>query len=128
MNPMSHPGTDQATGLDAIAGADGTFAIVAMDQRNTLRRMLTAAERPTDADTIRAFKVDVTESLSPSASGVLLDPDFGVPAVSEAGALASGCGMLVAAEPPDRVMWEGEPRAGLKGGKTAAEVKAMGGD
>jgi tagatose-1,6-bisphosphate aldolase len=125
---MSDTRTDQATGLDAIAGADGTFAIVAMDQRNTLRRMLTAVERPTDADTMRAFKVDVAEALSPSASGILLDPDFGVPAVREAGALASGCGMLVAAEPPERNSWEGEPRAGLEGGKTAAEVKEMGGD
>jgi len=125
---MSHPGTDQATGLDAIAGEDGTFAIVAMDQRNTLRRMLTAVERPTDAETIRAFKVDVTQALSPAASGILLDPDFGVPAVEQAGALASDCGMLIAAEPPDRTTWEGEPRAGLAGGKTAAEVRAMGGD
>jgi tagatose-1,6-bisphosphate aldolase len=125
---MSDTRTDQATGLDAIAGPDGTFAIVAMDQRNTLRRMLTAVDRPTDAETIRAFKVDVTEALSPSASGILLDPDFGVPAVHEAGVLASDCGMLIAAEPPDRVSWEGEPRAGLEGGKTAAEVQALGGD
>lgn len=125
---MSDTTTGQATGLEAIAGSDGTLAIVAMDQRNTLRRMLTAVERPTDPDTIRAFKVDVTEALSPTASAVLLDPDFGVPAVQEAGALAGGCGMLVAAEPPDRISWEGEPRASLAGGTTAAEVRAMGGD
>lgn len=125
---MSDTRTDQATGLDAIAGPDGTFAIVAMDQRNTLRRMLTVVERPTDPETIRAFKVDVTEALSPAASGILLDPDFGVPAVHEAGALAGGCGMLIAAEPPERTSWEGEPRAGLEGGKTAAEVAELGGD
>ncbi len=125
---MSDTRTDLAAGLEAIAGPDGTFAIVAMDQRNTLRRMLTAVERPTDAETIRAFKVDVTEALSPGASGILLDPDFGVPAVHEAGALASGCGMLIAAEPPERTSWQGEPRAGLEGGKTAAEVRALGGD
>jgi len=52
-----------------------------MDQRNTLRRMLSAENRPTDPDTIRSFKVDVVEALSPAASGVLLDPEFGVPAV-----------------------------------------------
>src|SRR5579875_1243900 len=125
---MSDTRTDQATGLEAIAGPDGTLAIIAMDQRNTLRRMLTAAERPTDPDTIRAFKVDVAEALSPGASGILLDPDFGVPAVREAGVLAGGCGMLVAAEPPDRVIWKGEPRASLDGGTSAAEVRAMGGD
>jgi tagatose-1,6-bisphosphate aldolase len=120
--------TGQATGLDAIAGPDGTFAIVAMDQRNTLRRMLSAVERPTDAQTMRAFKVDVTETLSPAASGLLLDPDFGVAAVREAGAMAAGCGMLVAAEPPDRTSWQSEPRAGLEGGRSATEVREMGGD
>jgi tagatose 1,6-diphosphate aldolase/sulfofructosephosphate aldolase len=125
---MSDTSTDQISGLDAIAGPDGTLAIVAMDQRNTLRRMLTAVDRPTDPDTIRGFKVAVTEALSPAASGILLDPDFGVPAVRDAGALASGCGLLIAAEPPDRVTWEGEPRASLAGGRTAAEVRAMGGD
>lgn len=125
---MSDTTTDQATGLDAIAGSDGTLAIVAMDQRNTLRRMLAAVDRPTDPNTIRTFKVDVTEALSPVASGILLDPDFGVPAATQAGALADGCGLLVAAEPPDRISWQGEPRASLDGGRTAAEVRAMGGD
>lgn len=125
---MSDTRTDQATGLDAIARPDGTFAIVAMDQRNTLRRMLTAVERPTDSETIRSFKVDVTEALSPAASGLLLDPDFGVPAVQAAGAMAGSCGMLVAAEPPERTSWQGEPRAGLGGGRTATEVRELGGD
>jgi tagatose 1,6-diphosphate aldolase/sulfofructosephosphate aldolase len=125
---MSDTRTDQTTSLDAIARSDGTFAIVASDQRNTLRRMLTAVQRPTDPDTLRAFKVDVTQALSPAASGILLDPDFGVPAVREAGALHGGSGMLVAAEPPDRLIWEGEPRASLAGGTTAAEVRALGGD
>lgn len=37
------PGGDGAGGLDRIATPDGTFAIVAMDQRNTLRRMYVAA-------------------------------------------------------------------------------------
>ena len=100
-----------------------------MDQRNTLRRMLTAVERPTDPETIRAFKVDVTEASSPGASGILLDPDFGVPAVLRADALAGDCGMLIAAEPPDRVSWEGRP-AGRPGGREdrREEVQAMGGD
>lgn len=120
--------TQPATGLSAIALPDETFAIVAMDQRNTLRRMLTAVDKPTDPGTMRAFKVDVAGSLTPAASGILLDPDFGVPAVRQAGALAEGCGMLVAAEPAERNSWEGEPRAGLEGGLTADQVREMGGD
>ncbi len=124
----SSPTSLATSGLGRLSGPDGTFAIVAMDQRNTLRRMLTAVDRPTDTDTMKAFKVDVVEALSPAATGVLLDPEFGVPAVREAGVMAAGCATLVAAEPPERDTWEGEPRAGRDPQRTAAWVKEMGGD
>jgi tagatose-1,6-bisphosphate aldolase len=115
-------------GLASIARSDGTLAIVAMDQRNTLRRMLTAVDRPTDPAELRAFKVDVVRALSPGASAVLLDPEFGVPAVAEAGVLAESCAMLVAVEPAERDTWEGEPRARRDAERTAAWVSEMGGD
>jgi tagatose-1,6-bisphosphate aldolase len=114
--------------LAGISGPGGALAIVAMDQRNTLRRMLSAQERPTDPETIRSFKVDVVQALSPAASAVLLDPEFGVPAVQAAGAMAPGCAMLVAVEPAERETWQGEPRAGRDGSRTAAWVRATGGD
>ncbi|HTW99662.1 MAG TPA: hypothetical protein VMD59_12840 [Acidimicrobiales bacterium] len=114
-------------GLEAIARPDGTLSILAMDQRNTLRRMLEAASQPIDAETMRAFKVDVTAALSPAASGVLLDPDLGVPAVEAAGARAESCGLLVAAEPAERQSFEGEPRAGRQPGRDGAMVLAAGG-
>jgi tagatose-1,6-bisphosphate aldolase len=46
--------------LQDIAGPDGTFAVVAIDQRNTLKRMYAAAGRPdvTD-DELISFKADV---------------------------------------------------------------------
>jgi tagatose-1,6-bisphosphate aldolase len=122
------PTSASGAGLASIARADGTLAIVAMDQRNTLRRMLTDVGRPTDSDELRAFKVDVVRALSPSASAVLLDPEFGVPAVRDAGALADGCATLVAVEPAERDVWEGEPRASRDPDRTAAWVSGMGGD
>ena len=115
-------------GLARISGPDGTLAIVAIDQRNTLRRMLSAESRPTDPDTIRSFKVDVIDALSPAATAVLLDPEFGVPAVREAGAMASGCATLVAVEPAERATWQGEPRAGRDPERTAEWVREIGGD
>jgi len=118
---------DSRSGLSSISRPDGTLAIVAMDQRNTLRKMLTAVGRTTDDDEMRAFKVDVTEALSPGASAVLLDPEYGVPAVKAAGVMAPGCATLVAAEPPERDTWNGEPRAGLDPTRTAQWVKDMGG-
>ena len=117
-----------AQGLAPISGPDGTLAIVAMDQRNTLRRMLRAEGRPSDSETIRSFKVDVVEALSPAATAVLLDPSLGVPAVRDADAMAPGCAMLVAAEPEERDSWQGEPRAGRDPERKAAWVREMGGD
>lgn len=115
-------------GLGSIARPDGTLAIVAMDQRNTLRRMLEAVNRPTTTEEMRQFKADVTAGLSPLTSAVLLDPEFGVPAVKEANAMASGSAYLVAAEPPERETWNGEPRAGRDPLRSAQWVKDMGGD
>jgi tagatose 1,6-diphosphate aldolase/sulfofructosephosphate aldolase len=98
-----------------------------MDQRNTLRKMLVAVDRPTGPEDLRSFKLDVTTALSPAASAVLLDPEFGVPAVVQAGAMAPGCGMLVAAEAAERDTWNGEPRARRDPSRTAAWVTGMGG-
>ncbi len=101
----THPTAAARAGLAAVAGQDGTLAIVAMDQRNTLRRMLTAVGRRTDPGELRSFKTDVVEALSPAASAVLLDPEFGVPDVREAGVMAAGCATLVAVEPAERDTW-----------------------
>lgn len=119
--------TGSRTGLSAIADDDGVFAIIAMDQRNTLRRMFDAAGRPADLADLRAAKVDVARALTPLASGILLDPTFGVPAVIEAGALDPTCGLLVAAEPESRGTWNGEPRTHRDPEQNAAWVSDMGG-
>lgn len=122
------PGTTSSTGLSAIADAEGIFAIVAMDQRNTLRRMFAAAGRPAEQADLRSAKVDVARALTPLASGILLDATLGVPAVTEAAALAPSCGLLVAAEPEARGTWNGEPRTHRDPAQDAAWVQSMGGD
>jgi len=114
--------------LADIADNDGTFAIIAMDQRNTLRRMFDAVgEEPTDYAMGQA-KVDVASFLSPNATGLLLDPTFGVPAVRDAGALATTCGLLVAAEPSERGNFNGEPRAHRIESQGGQWVLEQGGD
>lgn len=123
---MSASTSPRAT-LAPIAGSDGTFAIVAMDQRNTLRRMLAAADRPQGPEDLRSFKADVAGGLMPAATGMLLDPDFGIPAVT--GSMAPGaCGLLVAAEPAERGDHRGEPRASRLPEQNARWVRDMGGD
>lgn len=86
-------------GLGALARPSGAFAMVALDQRESLRTMLRprfAGSVPDDA--LPSFKVDAARALSPHASAVLLDIDTGLRAVREAGALASGTSLIVAAD------------------------------
>ena len=114
--------------LGDIASTDGVFAIIAMDQRNTLRRMFQAVGIDPSEDDLRTAKADVARALTPAASGMLLDPTYGVPSVTEAHALAPGCGLLVAAEPSSRDSYNGEPRTRRDPELNANWVAAQGGD
>lgn len=114
--------------LADIASADGVFAIIAMDQRNTLRRMFNAVGIEAGEEDLRTVKADVVRALTPAASGMLLDPTYGVPAVTESRALAPGCGLLVAAEPSSRESYNGEPRTRRDPELNANWVSAQGGD
>jgi sulfofructosephosphate aldolase len=90
-----HPGA----GLDRLARPSGVFAMLALDQRESLRTMLEDA-RPgpaADADLV-AFKVAAARILTPHASAVLLDVPFGLQPVTAADAIAPGCGRIVAAD------------------------------
>jgi sulfofructosephosphate aldolase len=84
--------------LDAIARPSGTLAMVAMNQRESLRTMFDAAgaDRPDDAGMV-AFKVAVADALAPLASGFLIDRHFGFDRVRAAG-LPEGCGLILAAD------------------------------
>ncbi|HEX3197238.1 MAG TPA: hypothetical protein VHR39_06735 [Propionibacteriaceae bacterium] len=114
--------------LADIAFDNGVFAIIAMDQRNTLRRMFKDVDIDARDEDLRAAKVDVARALTPAASGILLDPTYGVPAVTESDALAPGCGLLVAAEPSIRDSYNGEPRTRRDPELNARWVAAQGGD
>jgi len=114
--------------LDDIATDGHVFSIIAMDQRNTLRRMFTAAGLDASDRDLRTAKADVARVLTPAASGLLSDPTFGVPAITEAKALAPGCGLLVAAEPAERRSYQGEPRTHRDPVLDAQWVLDQGGD
>ena len=85
--------------LGEIARPSGGFAMVAMDQRESLRAMF--AERIDGHISIAtrvAFKVAVARALSPHASALLLDVGEGLDPVLDAHALDSSCGLIVAAD------------------------------
>jgi sulfofructosephosphate aldolase len=59
--------------LDALARESGTFLMVAMDQRESLRTMLEEHGHDATGERMVAFKVAVARELSPYASGFLID-------------------------------------------------------
>jgi sulfofructosephosphate aldolase len=61
--------------LDALARPSGTFLMVAMDQRESLRTMLREHGRPDDDASVARFKAGVARELAPHASGFLIEPD-----------------------------------------------------
>jgi tagatose-1,6-bisphosphate aldolase len=122
-NTVSRP----LNGLSSIANSDGVFSIVAMDQRNTLKKMFTAVGVTATDDDMMQAKIAVASALSKAASGILLDPTWGVPAVNQNDILPASCGLLIAAENPDRGNFNGEPRPTKMPGQDAAWVKSLGG-
>jgi sulfofructosephosphate aldolase len=61
--------------LDAIARPSGTFAMVAMDQRESLRTMLREHGHDADDARVARFKEAVARELAPFASGFLIEAD-----------------------------------------------------
>jgi tagatose 1,6-diphosphate aldolase len=85
--------------MRALANERGVIAAAAMDQRGSLQKSLAAA-RGVDAKDIThemmsEFKVAVSKVLTPHASAILLDPEFGLDA---ARARAKNAGLLLAYE------------------------------
>lgn len=85
--------------LKALANSHGVIAAAAMDQRGSLQKSIAAAKGVSpDAVTqheMEEFKIIVSKVLTPHASAILLDPEFGLPA---AAARDKNCGLLLAYE------------------------------
>jgi tagatose 1,6-diphosphate aldolase len=85
--------------LKALANERGVIAAAAMDQRGSLQKSLASA-RGVDSKEITPammseFKVIVSKVLTPHASAILLDPEFGLDA---AAARSKNAGLLLAYE------------------------------
>jgi sulfofructosephosphate aldolase len=87
------------TSLSALARPSGGLAMVAMDQRESLRTMFeeyTPAPVP-DSD-LTKFKLAVATELGQYASGFLIDRDFGFDQVLAERLLPDTCGLILAAD------------------------------
>ncbi|MGE5112075.1 MAG: tagatose 1,6-diphosphate aldolase, partial [Acidobacteriaceae bacterium] len=79
-------------GLKAVSSRQGIIAALAMDQRGSLQRALGGTSGKPN---LEGFKTAVTETLTPYASAVLLDPEWGLTAAKHR---AKGAGLLLAYE------------------------------
>jgi tagatose 1,6-diphosphate aldolase len=83
-------------GINAMADKHGIIAALAMDQRGSLQAAIAKAKgSPAGEADMQEFKSLVSEVLSPHASAILLDPEFGLQAVKHK---ARDAGVLLAYE------------------------------
>lgn len=81
--------------MDRLSTKEGYIEALAIDQRGALKKMIQAEnQEPTDEKIIE-FKKLVSEGLTPFASSILLDPEYGLEA---ANARDSEAGLLLAYE------------------------------
>src|SRR5512140_2916205 len=83
-------------GMKAVSDDRGVIAAAAMDQRGSLKKAL-AKEKGSDVTRpmMEEFKAIVTEVLTPHASAILLDPEWGLPASKKR---SKNAGLLLAYE------------------------------
>ncbi len=86
-------------GLEAVSDSRGVIAAAAMDQRGSLKSAI-AKDKGIDKKDVTTkmleeFKTAVVKVLTPYASAILLDPEYGLPA---ANARAKNAGLLLAYE------------------------------
>src|SRR6202166_3972560 len=85
--------------LKKLSNQNGIIAAAAMDQRGSLQKSLAVAKgvdpKAITWDMMSEFKTAVTRILTPHASAILLDPEFGLDAAK---ARSSNAGLLLAYE------------------------------
>ncbi|HKW98640.1 MAG TPA: tagatose 1,6-diphosphate aldolase [Bryobacteraceae bacterium] len=85
--------------MKALANQAGVIAAAAMDQRGSLQKSLAAAKgvdkKQVTDEMMTEFKTAVARILTPHASAILLDPEWGLPAAK---ARSKNAGLLLAYE------------------------------
>ncbi|MBI3682530.1 MAG: tagatose 1,6-diphosphate aldolase [Acidobacteria bacterium] len=85
--------------LKALSDNRGVIAAAAMDQRGSLQKSIAEAKGIAQSDVtdemMSEFKIAVTRILTPHASAILLDPEYGLPAAT---ARSANAGLLIAYE------------------------------
>lgn len=82
--------------LKTLSDKNGVISALAIDQRGALKKMIGKyQDKPAEGQQIVDFKVIISEELTPYASAILLDPEYGLPAAK---VRAKNSGLLLAYE------------------------------
>jgi tagatose 1,6-diphosphate aldolase len=85
--------------MKALSNKEGIIAAAAMDQRGSLQKSIASAKgvdaKAVTPEMMSEFKVAVSKILTPHATAILLDPEFGLDAAK---ARSSNAGLLLAYE------------------------------
>lgn len=118
--------TAVAKHLTNLSTADGVISALAIDQRGSLKKMLAeAANKPADETTIVDFKKAVSRELTPYASSILTDPEYGLPATK---VRDKNCGLLLSYEKTGYDTTEPGRMPDLIANQSGLRIKNEGGD
>jgi sulfofructosephosphate aldolase len=112
------------TTLDALARESGTFLMVAMDQRESLRTMIAQHHgEPIEDARITRFKLAVARELAPHASGFLIDRHYAYDQVVAHRLVPPSCGLILAVDaleqPPGGLVEDTDLDEGVDAGAAA---------
>ncbi|MGD0174443.1 MAG: tagatose 1,6-diphosphate aldolase [Anaerolineales bacterium] len=116
-------------GLQQCSAPNGTFACLALDHRQNLRRALNLPDSSAVGDAeLTGFKLELTVALADLATAVLLDPEYGAAQAIAAGILPKKTGLVVALESTG---YTGDPAARISQllpGWSIEKARRMGAD
>jgi sulfofructosephosphate aldolase len=91
--------TAERRAIQQLTTPEGALAVVAADQRASLRSMFDRAGMGSDLEELRAFKRALVCALAPAGPGAfLLDPEIALPDVVDRGLVPGDVGLLVSVE------------------------------
>lgn len=128
MNPLS---TLEKRAMSRITTAAGHMLIVAADQRNSMKAVMTdAPDGPGSVTTaqLAAAKADLVRYLANHGPAILLDPEVALPAVVDEGVIAHDTGLVVGMDASGFETIDGLRYTKFVDGMSARKVRDFGGD
>jgi tagatose 1,6-diphosphate aldolase len=116
-------------GLQRIAGTRGIFTMCAIDHRGSLEgKLCSGVAEFLCPESMTDFKLDLCRTLSPHASGVLLDPIFGAAQSIARSLPAKRAGILISLEETGYAGTDDSRETVLLTNWNVAKIKRMGAD